>query len=192
MYSTLEQRLEVASQGESVTYRKGDKPRLKFGKYGEITAETVRQAGLNKAETEQAEKIVDANQAFLEILDTLSYPVDPDGHVHDLNHMTATNIAIAWTLALNGFRRTGPVIVKKRYFTAPGVYQDAHTWVRVDAPDFASQELRPEHSSMDVNLPPDTRKLAADRDGEEAVNPQQEWHTTPKVIHTYEKRPEGV
>lgn len=167
-------------------------PKLPFGTHGELTEETIKKARLSREEKKRAYTMLEAQSAFLEILDALSYPVDPDGHIHDLNHMQPTNIAIAWTLALNGFRKTGPVHIKKRHFTAGGVYQDAHTWVDVRAADTAAEELRPEHRSADPNLPPDTRKLAADRDGEQAVNPNPGWHTKPKIVHEYAPRPEGM
>lgn len=167
-------------------------PKLPFGQHGELTEETIRKANLTRDEKKRAYAMLEAQAAFLEIMDCLSYPVDPDGHIHDLNHMKPTNIAIAWTLALNGFRRTGPQHIKKRYFTAGGVYQDAHTWVDMRSPDTAAEELRPEHSSLDVHLPPDTRKLAADRDGEQPINPHPEWHTKPRVVREYAPRPEAM
>lgn len=166
--------------------------KLPFGKHGELTEETIRKASLSREEKKRAYAMLEAQHAFLDILDTMSYPVDPDGHIHDLNHMKPTNMAIAWTLALNGFRRTGPQHIKKRYYSGGGMYQDAHTWVDMRAPDSAVDELQPEHSSADLNLPPDTRKLAANRDGEQPVNPQPEWHTEPKVIHEYAPRPEDM
>src|SRR5215212_3040032 len=82
--------------------------KLPFGKHGELTEETIRKASLSREEKKRAYAMLEAQHAFLDILDTMSYPVDPDGHIHDLNHMKPTNMAIAWTLALNGFRRTGP------------------------------------------------------------------------------------
>jgi hypothetical protein len=172
--------------------RQTQQPKLKFGEHGELTEETIKKSGLTREEKKRAYAMMEAQQAFLEILDTLSYPVDPDGHIHDLNHMQPTNIAIAWTLALNGFRKTGPVHIKKRFFTAGGVYQNAHTWVDVRSPDNAAQELRPEHRSDDPTLPPDTRKLAADRDGEQPNIPDQEWHTKPRIIREYAPRPEDM
>jgi hypothetical protein len=72
------------------------------------------------------------------------------------------------------------------------VYQDAHTWVDARSPDTAAEELRPEHRHDDPKLPPDTRKLAADRDGIQPDNPQPEWHTSPRVTRQYEPRPEGM
>jgi len=167
-------------------------PKLPFGEHGELTEETIRRAKLTREEKKRAYAMLEAQSAFLQILDCLSYPVDPDGHVHDLNHMKPTNIAIAWTLALNGFRQTGPVHIKKRHFTSGGVYADAHTWVDVRAPDTAAEELQPEHTMWDTSLPPDTRKLAAQRDGQEPVNPQPEWHTKPKIVREYAPRPEGM
>lgn len=162
-------------------------PKLTFGEYGELTEETIRTANLSRDEKKRAYAIHEAQQAFLQILDMLSYPVDPEGHVHDLNHMQPTNIAIAWTLALCGMRKTGPVHIKKRHFTGGGVYENAHTWVDVRAPDDAADELKPEHKSRDNDLPPDTRRLAAQRDGEQPVNPTKEWHT--KVTRGYAPRP---
>jgi hypothetical protein len=165
------------------------RPKLPFGKHGEVTEETIKKANLTREEKKRAYAIHEAHKAFLEILDCLSYPVDADGHIHDLNHMEPTRLAIAWTLALSGFRKSGPPHIKKRFFTTGGVYQDAHTWVDVRAPDTAAEELRPEHQSRDPKLPPDTRKLAAERDGEQAVNPYTEWHTEAKIIREYAPRP---
>lgn len=164
--------------------------KLPFGPNGEITEKTIIEANLTDAEKGRAYEMLDAHDAFLTIMDTLSYPIDPDGHTHDLNHMHPTKIAIAWTLALSGYRKTGPVYIKKRAHPGAGMYADAHTWVDVRAPDTAAEELKPGDNSMDPKLPPDTRRLAAIRDGEEPLYQQQEWHTSPRVVSEFAPRPE--
>lgn len=162
-------------------------PKLQFGEHGELTERTIRQAKLTKEERKRAFQMLEVQKAYLEILDSLSYPVDPEGHVHDLNALPMpTKIAIAWTMALSGARFSGEKFIKKR--AIPGsMYADSHTWVDSREPDVAV--LKPEHSSMDVNLPPDTARLAALRDG---VQPrtQPEWHVTPKIVETVGPRPE--
>lgn len=169
---------------------KADK--LPFGEHGELTAETIRRAKLTREEKKRAYEMMEAQEAFLQIMDALSYPVDPDGHIHDVNHMHMTNIAIAWTMALCGFRKTGPVHIKKRYYRdGAGLYTDAHTWVDVRAPDDAAEELEPGHSVYDMNLPPDTRRLAAQRDGVDPPDPQPQWSVKPKIVHQQTPRPEG-
>lgn len=168
-----------------------EKPKLPFGPRGELTEETIREAGLTGEEKKRADAMLEAQEAFLLILDHLSYPVDPDGHTHDLNHMEPTRMAVAWTLALAGFRRTGPIHIKKRAHPGPGMYQDAHTWVDARAGS-AADELKPEHRSRDTRLPPDTRRLAAIRDGDEPVDRGTEWHTQPKVTRMFAPRPEDA
>jgi hypothetical protein len=155
--------------------------KLKFGEHGELTAQTIEQLNLTPAERERAYEMLRAQHAYLQILDCLTYPVDPEGHTHDLNMLGPTKVAIAWTLALVGFRLTGPRLIKKRSFTAPGCYEDAHTWVDAREPDTAEAALRPEDRADDPNLPPDTRRLAAIRDGAAPMEMPATWHTTPKV-----------
>jgi hypothetical protein len=158
----------------------GEAPKLEFGQFGELTPKTIRQAHLSKEEEDRAWEMLHVQNAYLQIVDCLSYPVDPEGHIHDLSAIGPTKLAIAWTLALNGFRPTGPKYIKKRPFSAPGCYKDAHTWVDVRQPDDAAQELRPEHRSGDYKLPPDTRRLAAQRDGEQP-DPPPAWSVRPEV-----------
>jgi hypothetical protein len=102
--------------------------------------------------------------------------------------MTQPRVAIAWTLALAGFRCSGKTYIKKWYVDAPGLAEGAYYWVDKRAPDEAEDELRPEHRSTDPHLPPDTRRLAAIRDGDP---PQQlpEWHVKPKIV--WEDVPRG-
>jgi hypothetical protein len=160
----------------------GEPPKnLQLGQYGELTARTIEQADLSAAERERAYEMLNAQHAYLQILDCLTYPIDPEGHTHDLNMLGPTKIAIAWTLALVGFRLSGPRLIKKRNFTAPGCYEDAHTWVDAREPDTARQALRPEHRADDPSLPPDTRRLAAIRDGAAPMEMPPAWHTNPKV-----------
>lgn len=160
----------------------GEQPkRLRLGQHGELTARSIEQANLSPAERERAYELLNAQNAYLQILDSLTYPIDPEGHTHDLNMLGPTKIAIAWTLALVGFRLSGPRLIKKRSFSAPGCYEDAHTWVDVRQPDNAQEALRPEDRSDDPSLPPDTRRLAAIRDGAAPMEMPPGWHTTPKI-----------
>lgn len=167
-----------------------DKPRFSFGPDGELTKESIREANLTGEEKRRAYQMLEVQKAYLEILDDLKFATDPDGHVHDLTMMPATNIAIAYTLALHGWRRSGTPYIKKR--RVPSVnYEDAYTWVDSRAPDDASSELQPEHKSYDMTLPPDTRKLAAERDGEEVPPLPPPWEDEPaKIIERFVPRQE--
>jgi hypothetical protein len=155
---------------------------LQFGDHGELTARTIRQADLTAEEQERAYEMLRVQAAYLEILELLSYPVDPEGHTHDLSALGPTKIAIAWTMALSGMRLSGPKYIKKRGFSAPGCYADAHTWVDSREPDDAEEALRPEDSAYDDKLPPDTRRLAALRDGAPQPETPPTWKTVPKII----------
>lgn len=184
-------RAEMA--GNRKRFREGDPiPALEFGQHGELTPRTIKQANLTPYEEKRAFEMLKVQAAYLEILDCLSYPVDPEGHVHDLTALGPTKIAIAWTLALNGARFSGPRYIKKRGITAPNVYADAHTWVDARAPDDAADELRPEHSASDFKLPPDTRRLAAIRDGDPGQDLGDVWHHTAQVFIDDEPRKEGM
>lgn len=177
--------------GNRKRFRPGDPiPALQFGQHGELTPRTIRQANLTKEEEKLAFEMVKVQAAFLEIMDCMSYPVDPEGHIHDLAAMGPTKLAIAWTLALCGFRSTGKKYIKKRAYNAPGCYEDAHTWVDVRSPDNAADELKPEHSADDLNLPPDTRRLAAQRDGAPGQQMPDLWRVKPKIVYTNEPRKE--
>lgn len=157
-------------------------PRLQFGDYGELTPKTIAQAGLVGADKQRAMELMKVQAAYIEIYNNLDFPTDPDGHVVDLSgiHMTQPKVAIAWTLALLGFRPSGKKYIKKRAVNAPGVYDGAYTWVDFRAADDAAEELQPQHRSSDHKLPPDTRRLAAMRDGD----PGQDlggWSVTPTI-----------
>lgn len=160
-------------------------PKLQFGDRGELTPRTIEQAGLTGEEKERAYEMLVVQAAYLDIYESLDYPTDPDGHVVDLSgfHMTQPKIAIAWTLALLGYRQSEHVYIKRRYYGGPGVIEGAYTWVDVRAPDEAGAELRPEDRADDPNLPPDTRRLAAKRDGSPGQPPPMpdEWSVEPKV-----------
>jgi hypothetical protein len=171
------------SAGNAKRYRPGQPiPALQFGQHGELTARTIRDANLSKAEEKRAFEMLKVQKNFLEIMDCLSYPVDPEGHVHDLSAIGVTKVAIAWTLALNGFQRTGKQYIKKRMVEGPGVYRDAHTWVDCRSPDTADEDLRPTDRPNDPDLPPDTRRLAAIRDGAPPQKLPDGWHTKPRII----------
>jgi hypothetical protein len=165
-------------------------PPLQFGEHGELTPRTIKQAGLTAEEEKLAWEMLKVHAAFLEILECLSYPVDPEGHIHDLSALGPTKNAIAWTLALNGARFSGKKYIKKR--AVPGsMYKDGHTWVDVRQPDDAAEELRPEHRADDHKLPPDTRRLAAMRDNAPPMKMPDGWHVKPEVIYVDEPRPKG-
>lgn len=159
-----------------------------FGKWGELTPRAIAQANLTKAETARAYEMMQVQGVYLQILDCLNFPVDPEGHVHDLSALGASKIAIAWTLALNGFQQTGNQYIKKRHFSAPGCYEDAYTWVDSREPDTAEAALKPEDSAHDPNLPPDTRRLAAIRDGVPPMEHPEEWQTVVQVKVVNEPR----
>jgi hypothetical protein len=169
--------------GNRKRFRAGDPiPALQFGQHGELTPRTIAQAGLTGEAKKRAYEMLQVQAAYLQILECLSYPVDPEGTVHDLSAIAPTKLAIAWTLALCGFRQSGKAYIKKRSFDAPGCYRDAHTWVDVRAPDTAEDQLKPTDRADDPNLPPDVARLAALRDGappQQGVDP---WHTAPNII----------
>jgi hypothetical protein len=168
-------------------------PKLPFGERGELTLETIDAANLTDAERQRALEILDAQEAYLGIFDALSYPVDPEGTVYDLSAVgPPVLLAIAWTLALNGFRRSGPVMVKKRFFDHPQVPAGAFAWVDSRSPDSAAEELQPGHYSEDPTLPPDTRYLAAKRDGIEPTQQPTWTGIKPKVVYHDEPRPAGM
>lgn len=161
-------------------------PTLQFGDRGELTPRTIEQANLSPEEKRLAREMLLVQAAYLEIYDCLDYPTDPDGHTVDLSaiHMTQPKIAIAWTLALNGFRRTEHQYIKKRHYSAPGVVEGAYTWVDTRSGETAAEELRPDHRPDDPHLPPDTRRLAAQRDGAPGQQPPDLWSVT--VVPTFE------
>jgi hypothetical protein len=179
------------SFGGDDPHRRTGPPRLEFGDRGELTPRTIEQANLSPEETQVAYEMLLCQAAYLEIYDCLDYPTDPDGHVVDLSgvHMAQPKVAIAWTLALNGFRRTDKQYIKKRYYSVPGVASNAYTWVDARSGDVAAESLRPEHRADDPKLPPDTRRLAAIRDGMPGQELPDPWSVTAKV--TYEGFDEG-
>ncbi len=171
--------------------RPGDPvPPLQFGQHGELTPKTIEQANLSPYEKQRAREMLGVQAAYLQIIECLSYPVDHEGTVHDLSALGPTKLAIAWTLALNGFRPSGPKYVKKRSFHAPGVYEDAYTWVDARAPDTADEALQPQHRADDPKLPPDTRRLAALRDGAPPMQMPDGWKVKPKIVYVDEPRSE--
>lgn len=165
---------------------------LQFGEHGELTMETINAVDLTPEERERAVEMLEVQRAYLDLLDTMSYPVDPEGNVYDTSAMTPMAMALAWTLALNGFRRSGAPYIKKRFLNDSGVVGEAHTWVDFRAPETAEEELRPEHQADDLSLPPDVRALAARRDG--ATPPVLPTWDGQKIKVTYvdEKRPDWM
>ncbi|AMQ66961.1 MULTISPECIES: phage gene 29 protein family protein [Mycolicibacterium] len=147
-------------------------------------------AGLDLQKARKVAQMRDVQRAYMELLEVMEYPVDQRGVPHDLNAMSASVLAIAWTAALYGFRRSGDALIKKRKMFGPGLYENACTWVDVNAPDDAERDLKPGDFSDDRLRPPDVRGLAARRDGE---GPQviAEWHTKAEVRYTDEPRPKG-
>jgi hypothetical protein len=168
-------------------------PRLQFGEHGELTPKTIQQAGLTGEDRKLAHEMLKVQAAYLQIYEALDYPNDPDGHVVDLSgmHMTQPKVAIAWTLALLGFRPSGKKYIKKRAYRAPGIAEGAYTWVDIRAPDDAIAELAPEHRSGDHRLPPDTRRLAAIRDGDPGQQMPPLWSVTPTITTEYVDRDTG-
>ena len=171
----------------------GKAPLLQFGEHGELTHKTIQQAGLTGEERKRALEMLKVQAAYLEIYNALDYPTDPDGHTVDLSgmHMTQPKIAIAWTLALLGLRFTGRKYIKQRHYTLPGVAEGAYTWVDSRAADDAAAELAPEHSSKDHHLPPDTRRLAAIRDGDQPQDLGEQWSVTPVITEEWVDRDTG-
>jgi hypothetical protein len=146
-------------------------------------------AGLEGERAEEVAKMRDIQRAYVELLEVMEFPVDQNGRVHDLSAMSAATLGIAWTAVLYGFRRSGDALLKKRRIIAPGVYENACTWVDVNAPEIAELDLRPGDYSDDRLRPPDVRGLAASRD-DEGPQVMAEWHTQVKVRHVDEPRPE--
>lgn len=158
-------------------------PRLQFGDKGELTHRTIQQAGLTGDERKRAIEMLKVQQSYLEIYESLDYPNDPDGHVVDLSgiHMTQPKVAIAWTLALLGYRKSGKSYIKKRSTVSPGTYDDGYYYVDSRLSDNPLNELQPHHKADDHHLPPDTRRLAALRDGDEPQHLGTPWQQKVKV-----------
>jgi hypothetical protein len=165
-------------------------PKLQFGEYGELTPRTIAQAGLTGEAKKRAQEMMKVQAAYLEIYQSLDFPNDPEGHVVDLSgiHMTQPKIAIAWTLALLGYRPSGRRYIKKREVSGPGVVQGAYTWVDARAADDAALDLLPEHKASDYKLPPDTRRLAAIRDGDPGQQLPNPWSVIPTVTEEFVDR----
>jgi hypothetical protein len=165
-------------------------PKLVFGPDGELTHKTIEH--LTGEDRKRALEMVKVQRAYLDIYAALDFPNDPDGHVVDLSgvHMTQPKVAIAWTLALLGYRQSGKKYIKKRHYDAGGTYQDAYYYVDSRAPDDAAEELLPEHSADDHHLPPDTRRLAAIRDDAPGQEPPPLWSVKPTVTIEDAPRPQ--
>lgn len=160
-------------------------------------------AGLDDEQLQRTQDMQAAQQAYIQLCEDISYPVDQAGRVHDLQGLATRNqdleganstlMAIFWTMTLLGYRRVGPQFIKKRYYPPSmlgGVYKDVHTWVDMRAPDDAAQELKPQHSSDDRDLPPDLRAAAARRDGQ-VPTVTAEWKVKAEPIIKPGPRPKG-
>lgn len=148
-------------------------PALQFGQHGELTPRTIKQANLTKDEEKLAYEMLKVQAAYLEILDCLSYPVDPEGHMHDLSAIGPTKLAIAWTLALCGFRSSGKKYIRKEPSASIDGYPDAHTWA--DVRKAAAADVHAE--SPDFTLPPDTKKIS------DAPPQSNGWQVAPKITY---------
>ena len=178
-------------KGNRKRFREGDPiPALQFGQHGELTPRAIEQANLTPEEKRRAYELLPVQAAYLQILEALSYPVDPEGHIHDLSALGPTKLAIAWTLALNGFQPSGKKYIKKRPYSSEitDVYPDAHSWVDVRLSDDAADDLKDSDKSSDHKLPPDTRRLAALRDGDKPMEMPDGWHVRPTVTVVDEPR----
>lgn len=83
-------------------------------------------------------------QVYGQLIEDLTYPVDKDGNVLDA---FAIRPGIAYHLVRAGWRKPNNTdhfplveefddpVIKKRKVNAPGVYEDAVTWVSTDEPD---------------------------------------------------------
>lgn len=169
-------------------------PKLQFGEHGELTHKTIAQAGLTGEAKKRAQEMLKVQQAYLGIYEALDYPNDPDGHVVDLSgvHMTQPKVAIAWTLALLGYRPGGRAYIKKRATVSPGTYDNGYYYVDSRASDNPLLDLLPEHKADDHHLPPDTRRLAAQRDGDPGQELPPLWATKVKVTEEYVRREDCV
>lgn len=165
-------------------------PKVQFGDRGELTHRTIKQAGLQGEEKRRAIEMLKVQEAYLGIYESLDFPNDPDGHIVDLSgvHMTQPKVAIAWTLALLGYRPSGRAYIKKRAIDAPGTYEGGYYYVDANAPDNPLEELQPQHKSTDHYLPPDTRRLAALRDNDPPQNLGTPWAQKVKVTEEYAPR----
>ena len=173
-------------------YSKPSPPPLTFGDRGELTMETITQADLTPEERERALVMLEAQHAYLDLIDTMGdHVVDPEGNDYDLAMMQPAVWASAWTLALNGFRRSGETHIKKRFYSGDQVRPGAYTWVDARSADDAAEELQPLHYADDVSLPPDLRALAAQRDGAQPVE-LPTWSVKPKITVVNEPRPEWM
>lgn len=171
--------------------RSKEAPRLQFGDRGELTHKTIQQAGLVGEERKRAQEMLKVQQTYLAIYEALDFPNDPDGNVVDLSgvHMTQPKVAIAWTLALLGARFTGKPYIKKRTTSSPGTYDNGYYYVDSRSPDNPLNELQPHHTSHDPKLPPDTRRLAALRDGDAPQHLGSPWQQKVKVTEEFVQRP---
>lgn len=157
-------------------------------------------AGMNEAQRERTGHMQEAQRVYLELANDITYPVDASGRVHDLGGLASMNadteganstlMAIFYTMALLGYRKSGPAFIKKRRMTG-GVYINANTWVDIRAVDDVHDELQPEHTQHNRDLPPDLRAAAARRDQEEGMRLSAQWKVAPKPIIKSGPRPEG-
>lgn len=147
-------------------------------------------AGWDEEKKARAAEMVDVQRVYLQLMEDLIDPTDQGGRTHDLRAMESTRLAICWTMALCGYRRSGKAYIRKRRLPdLGGTYgSQAYTWVDARAPETAEDDLLPEDRADTRIRPPDVRSLAAQRDGEEP-RVLAEWHVTPEVKTVNAPRP---
>lgn len=143
---------------------------------------------LDEQNRKHTHAMIDIQRVYLQILEDLIDPTDQSGRNFDLRAMESTRMAIAWTMACVGYRRTAPAFIKRRQVNLPGTYNGGYIWVDARSPDIVEDELRPEDRSDNKLLPPDVRSAAALRDGDEP-RVLAEWHVKPEIRTDIEPRP---
>lgn len=142
------------------------------------------------AETrERTHEMIEVQRVYMQLLEDMIDPVDQNGRTHDMRGMESTRLAICWTLALCGYRRTAQAYIRKRQVKdIPGVYQGCYVWVDARAPEKAEDQIRPEDRSDNKLLPPDVRSMVAIRNGDEPKL-LAEWHVKVDPKIEFEPRP---
>lgn len=163
-----------------------------------------RMVNYTREEDQRTFDAIQVQNAFLDMIRLVKYPVDERGRTYDLRFLDLGGSkeavlasgpscggsvlrAIFYTMTLLGFRKTEKSYIKPRVIPGTG---GMHTWVDIRKPDTAEEELRPEHKQSMINLPADVRALAAKRDGEDGLAAQVEWHTRANIEFVDAPRPE--